>query len=117
MSVNLAIIVGNLGGDPQFKIVGGNTPLCEFSVATNYRIKDGDDQWTDETTWHNVKVWGKDAENCNRYLKKGREVYVEGRMQTDRWNDKETGKTMYKTYVVAKPQGVRFLSGGRDDRQ
>lgn len=106
MSVNKAILVGHLGKDPELRYTQNQHPVCSFSIATNDRRKDQSGEWTDHTEWHNIVVWGKVAENCSRYLKKGRQVYIEGRLQTRKWQDKE-GRDRYTTEIVA--QTVQFL--------
>src|SRR3954467_9616091 len=108
-SVNKVILVGNLGADPELKYTPTNRPLCNLSVATNEVFKDKSGQRQEKTEWHRVTVWGEQAEHCSKYLAKGRSVYVEGRLQTRSWDDKE-GKKRYSTDVVA--DRVVFLSGG-----
>ena len=111
-SVNKAIIIGNLGRDPEVRYTAGGQPVANFSVATNERWTDKNTgQPQERTEWHKVVVWGKQAENCGEYLAKGRQVYVEGRIQTREWTDKE-GKKNFSTEIVANQ--VVFLSGGRD---
>lgn len=106
-SVNKVILVGNLGRDPELRYTQSGQPLTRFSIATNERFKQGDD-WQERTEWHRVVVWGKQAENCAQYLQKGRSVYIEGRLQTRDWEDKE-GNKRQTTEVVA--QTVQFLGG------
>jgi single-strand DNA-binding protein len=106
-SVNRVILVGNLGRDPELRYTQSGQPLTRFSLATNERFKQGDD-WQERTEWHRVVVWGKQAENCAQYLQKGRSVYIEGRLQTRDWEDKE-GNKRQTTEIVA--QTVQFLGG------
>jgi len=108
-SVNKVILVGNLGADPELKYTPSNRPVCNLSVATNEVWKDKDGKKQEKTEWHRVNVWGEQAENCSKFLSKGRMVYVEGRLQTRSWDDKE-GKKRYSTEVVA--ERVVFLGGG-----
>jgi single-strand DNA-binding protein len=108
-SVNKVILIGNLGADPELKYTPSNRPVCNLSVATNEVFKDKGGQRQERTEWHRVTVWGEQAENCSKYLAKGRTVYVEGRLQTRSWDDKD-GKKRYSTDVVA--DRVVFLSGG-----
>jgi single-strand DNA-binding protein len=108
-SVNKVILVGNLGADPELKYTPSNRPLCNLSVATNEVFKDKTGQRQERTEWHRVTVWGDQAEHCSKYLGKGRSVYVEGRLQTRSWDDKE-GKKRYSTDIVA--DRVVFLGGG-----
>ena len=110
-SINKAIIIGNLGDDPELRYTENNTAVTTLSIATNERWKDKDGQPQERTEWHRVVVFGRQAENCNQYLKKGRSVYIEGRIQTRKWEDKD-GNTRYTTEIVA--QTVQFLAGGRD---
>jgi single-strand DNA-binding protein len=108
-SVNKVILIGNLGADPELKYTPSNRPVCNLSLATNEVFKDKSGQRQERTEWHRVTVWGDQAENCNKYLAKGRTVYIEGRLQTRSWDDKE-GKKRYSTEVVA--DRVVFLSSG-----
>src|SRR5512140_3239028 len=107
-SVNKVILVGNLGADPELKYTPSNRPVCNLSVATNEVWKDKNGAKQERTEWHRVNVWGEQAENCQKYLAKGRMVYVEGRLQTRKWQDKE-GKDRYSTEIVA--DRVTFLGG------
>ena len=106
--LNKAQIIGNLGQDPELRYTASQVPVSTFSVATtDYRAsKDGQKQ--EQTEWHRVVVFGKVAENCSKYLKKGRTVYIEGRMQTRSWIDKNTGDKRYVTEVLGNI--VQFLS-------
>lgn len=108
-SVNKVILIGNLGANPDLKYLPSGTAVCELRLATNdvYTDKQGVKQ--EKVEWHRVVVWGKVAENCSKYLEKGRAVYVEGRLQTRSWDDKE-GIKRYITEIQA--QQVQFLGGG-----
>jgi len=108
MSVNKVIIVGNLGQNPEVRQTQSGASVAQFSVATNDSWMDKAGQKQERTEWHRVVVWGKQAENCQQFLAKGRQVYVEGRLQTRQWQDKE-GQTRYTTEVHA--QTVQFLGG------
>jgi single-strand DNA-binding protein len=108
-SVNKVILIGNLGADPELKYTPSNRPVCNLSLATNEVFKDKSGQRQERTEWHRVTVWGESAENCSKYLAKGRSVYIEGRLQTRSWDDKE-GKKRYSTEVVA--DRVVFLGSG-----
>ena len=107
-SVNKVILVGNLGADPELKYTPSSRPLCNLRIATTDVFKDKSGQRQERTEWHRVTVWGDTAENCNKYLSKGRSVYVEGRLQT-RSYDKE-GQKHYATDIVA--DRVVFLGSG-----
>lgn len=109
MGINKVILIGNLGKDPEVRYTSSQTAVCTLSVATTERRKDQDGNWNDKTEWHRVVTFGRTAENCSQYLKKGRQVYVEGRIQTNKWQDKN-GQDRYTTEVVAFT--VQFLGGG-----
>jgi single-strand DNA-binding protein len=104
--VNKAILIGNLGRDPDLRYLPSGEPVAKFTLATNSRWKDKEGQWQDKTEWHNIVVFRRQAEICNEYLKKGSPVYVEGRIQTRSWEDKD-GNKKYMTEIVA--QSVRML--------
>ncbi len=105
-SLNRVFILGNLGQDPELRYSANQTPFCSFSVATtdNWTGKDGQRQ--ESTEWHRVVVWNKQAEACGKYLAKGRGVFVDGRLQTRSWDDKN-GQKRYTTEIVATI--VQFL--------
>lgn len=110
MTVNKAIIVGNLGRDPEVRDTTKGSKIANLRIATTERRKVGDN-WEDHTEWHTVTCFGKTAELVERYLSKGRQVYVEGRLQTRKWQDKD-GHDRYSTEVVADV--IRFLGGKGD---
>jgi len=110
-SVNKVILIGNLGKDPEVKYTPGGVAVAKFSLATNERFKDKSGEWQDRTEWHNIVAWQRLAEIAGEYLKKGRTVYIEGRLQTSSWDDKETGQKKYKTEIVAHDL---VLLGGRE---
>jgi single-strand DNA-binding protein len=109
MSVNKAIIVGNLGRDVELRYTQSGSAVANLNIATNEAWTDKNDQKQERTEWHRVTVWGRQAENCEKYLSKGSQVYVEGRIQTREYQDKD-GVTKYATEIVA--QTVQFLKGG-----
>ena len=110
--VNKVILVGNLGKDPEVRYTPGGQAVANFTIATNENWTDKQGQKQERTEWHRIVVWGKVAELCGEYLSKGRQVYIEGRLQTREWTNKE-GAKQYTTEVVANPVGgVVFLSGG-----
>jgi single-strand DNA-binding protein len=109
-SVNKVILLGNLGKDPEVKYTPSGTPVAKLTLATNERFKDKEGQWQDRTEWHNVVVWQRLAEIAGEYLKKGSKVYIEGRLQTRSWDDKQTNQKRYMTEVVANDL---VLLGGR----
>jgi single-strand DNA-binding protein len=111
-SVNKVILIGNLGKDPEVKYTPQGTPVAKITLATNERFKGKDGQWQDRTEWHNVVLWQRLAEIAGEYLKKGGKVYIEGRLQTRSWDDKQTGQKKYMTEVVASDL---VLLGGRGE--
>ena len=111
-SVNKVILVGNLGKDPEVKYTPSGTAVAKFSLATNERYKDKAGEWQDRTEWHNIVAWQRLAEIVGEYVKKGSKIYIEGRLQTSSWDDKETGQKKYKTEVIANDL---VLLGGRGD--
>lgn len=123
--VNKVILVGNLGGDPEVKYTGGGTAVCTLSVATSENWKDkqtGEQQ--ERTEWHRVKMFGRLAEIAGEYLKKGRQVYIEGSLRTDKYTDKE-GIERFSTDIIAnemqmlggKPGGEAGGGGGGMSRE
>ena len=114
-SLNRVQLIGNLGQDPELRYTQTQTPVCSLNIATKeFRSDQQSGQREEFTTWHRVVVWSKQAENCSKYLAKGRQVYVEGRLQTRQWEDK-TGQKRYTTEVVA--QNVQFLGSARQNQQ
>ena len=111
-SVNKVILIGNLGKDPELKHTSSGTAVATMTLATNERFKDKSGEWQDRTEWHNVVLWQRLAEIASEYLKKGRSVYVEGRLQTRSWEDKQ-GQKRYTTEVVASD--LVLLGGGRNE--
>lgn len=111
MTVNKVILVGNLGADPEMRTTTSGLAVCNLRIATSERTKDRDGNWGDHTEWHRVTCFGKTAENAGRFLSKGRQVYIEGRLRTRKWQDQE-GKDRWSTEVIADQ--LRFL-GSRED--
>lgn len=108
MSVNKVILVGRLGQNPEVRYTPSGAAVANFSIATSESWADKSGQKQEKTEWHRIVVWGKTAENCNQYLSKGRQVYIEGRLQTRQWQDKD-GQTKSTTEIQA--QTVQFLGG------
>lgn len=108
MSVNKVILLGRLGQDPELKYTPGGAAVCNFSLATTEAWTDKQGQKQEKTEWHRIVVWGKLAELCNQYLAKGRQAFVEGRLQTRSWDDKE-GQKRYTTEIMAST--VQFIGG------
>ncbi len=107
--VNKVILVGNLGKDPELRNTTSGTSVCEFSIATGEKWKGKDGQMQERTEWHRIIVWGPLGETCAKFLSKGRQVYLEGRIQTRSWEDKD-GNKRYTTEIVARE--VQFLGTG-----
>src|SRR3990167_2357951 len=108
MSVNKAILGGRLGADPEIRFTGTGRAVANFRIATDSVWKDRDGNRQKTTEWHNIVVWGQQAETCAKYLTKGREVYVEGEIRTRNYEGKD-GVKRYVTEIIA--QQVRFLGG------
>jgi single-strand DNA-binding protein len=108
-SVNKAILVGNLGRDAEMRFTAGGTPVATVSLATTEKFTDRDGQKREDTQWHRVVIWGKTAESIHEYLTKGKQIFVEGRIQTREWTDKE-GKAVKTTEIRA--DRVVLLGGG-----
>ncbi|MBW1879319.1 MAG: single-stranded DNA-binding protein [Deltaproteobacteria bacterium] len=106
--INKVILVGNLGADPETRTAASGTVVSNLRIATNERVKDRDGNWGDHTEWHRVVCFGRTAENVTRYLHKGSQIYVEGRLRTRKWQNRE-GHDQYTTEVVSDQ--VRFLGG------
>jgi single-strand DNA-binding protein len=100
-SVNKVFLIGNLGRDPEVRYTGSGTAVASLSLATTERFKNKKGEWEDRTEWHNVIFWGRLAEIAGEHLSKGKTVYVEGRLQTRKWQDRD-GKDRYTTEIVAE---------------
>lgn len=109
--INKAIIIGRLGQAPELKHTPSGSAVCNFSVATSENWKDKAGNKQEKTQWHNIVVWNKQAETAAKYLDKGSRVYVEGKIETRSWDDKE-GKKRYTTEIVAS--SLRFLETNKD---
>lgn len=107
--VNKVILIGHLGADPDMRYTPSGAGVCELRLATSESWKDKNGQRQERTEWHRVVVWGKTAEICAKYLAKGRQVFIEGRIQTRSYDDKE-GQKKYITEIIAND--VQFLSSG-----
>jgi single-strand DNA-binding protein len=108
-SVNKAILVGNLGRDAEMRFTAGGTPVATVSLATTEKFTDKEGQKREDTQWHRIVIWGKTAQSLHEYLTKGKQIYVEGRLQTREWTDKE-GKPVKTTEVRADK--IVLLGGG-----
>jgi single-strand DNA-binding protein len=111
MSVNKVILVGRLGKDPETRYTTGGQAVCNFSLATDESFKDRSGERQKRTEWHRIVVWGKMAETAQKYLKKGQQIYLEGRIQSREWTDKENQK---RTTVEIVATDFRFLGSKSD---
>jgi single-strand DNA-binding protein len=107
-SVNKVILIGNLGADPELRFTQGGNPVCNMSLATNESWVDSRGQKQERTEWHRIVAWGPQGKNHSKYLAKGRQVYIEGKIQTRPWKDKD-GNQRYTTEVIAL--NVQYLGG------
>lgn len=110
--VNKVILIGNLGRDPEVRTTPNGQTVASFTLATSRRWKDKDGNRQEQTEWHNIVVWGRQAETAGQYLTKGKQIYVEGRLQTRSWEDRNSGEKRYKTEIVC--DNFQML-GGRGD--
>ena len=110
--VNKVILIGNLGADPELRFTPGGQAVCDIRLATNESWLDKSGQKQERTEWHRVVMWGKPAEICKQYLTKGQKLYIEGRLQTRSWDDKE-GHKRYSTEIIAND--FMFLGGRSGD--
>jgi single-strand DNA-binding protein len=107
-SLNKVMLIGNLGKDPEVRYTAGGTAVASFSIATSEKFKGKTGEWEEKTEWHNITLWARLAEIAGEYLSKGKTVYIEGRLQTRKWQDKE-GKDRYTTEIVGEK--MQMLSG------
>lgn len=110
-NLNKVLLLGNLTRDPDLRYTPKGTAVAELGIAINRRTSDGNGGWKDETTFVDITAWGSSAENAAKYLTKGRAVFIEGRLQLDTWDDKETGQKRNKLKVVA--ENIQFLPDGK----
>ncbi len=107
-SLNKVMLIGNLGKDPEVRYTAAGTAVASFSVATSEKFKNKNGEWEEKTEWHNVTLWARLAEIAGEYLSKGKTVYIEGRLQTRKWQDRD-GKDRYTTEIVGEK--MQMLSG------
>jgi len=112
MSFNKITIIGNLGRDPELRYTPQGTAVCDFSVAVNDRKRDKAGEWQDVTTWFKITFWGKQAENASKYLTKGRQVYIEGRLQVEEWTDRDGNN---RHTLAVQGADIQFLGDGRGE--
>ena len=110
--VNKVLLLGNVGKDPEIRASQGGMTIASFTLATADRQKDQTGQWTDKTEWHNLVAFGRTAEIVRDYVKKGTQVFVEGKIQTRSWDDKESGQKKYRTEILVNDMS---LLGGRGE--
>ena len=110
--VNKVILIGNLGKDPETRYTQSGTAVTSFSIATTESFKNKDGERTEQTEWHNIVTFGRLAEICGEYLAKGSRVFIEGKLQTRKWEDRD-GNTRYTTEIVARE--MKMLSGRREN--
>ena len=111
-SVNKVTLLGNVGKDPEIRSTAGGTMVANLTLATSDRQKDAQGNWQDRTEWHNLVAFTRTAEIVRDYVKKGSKLYIEGRIQTRSWDDKESGQKRYKTEIVVFD--LSLLSGRED---
>lgn len=111
--LNKVLLIGNLGRDPEVRSTPSGQAVATFSLATSRRWKDKGGENQEQTEWHNIVCWGRQAEIAGRYLTKGKQIYVEGRIQTRSWDDKNSGEKKYRTEIIC--DNFQML-GGRGDR-
>lgn len=99
-SVNKVILLGNVGQTPEVKYSASGTPVAKFGLATTERYKDKSGEWQDKTEWHNLVAWQRLAEIVQQYVMKGSKIYVEGRLSTSSWEDKQSGEKKYRTEII-----------------
>lgn len=113
-SVNKVILVGNVGQDPEIKYTASGVPVAKLSLATNERFKNKNDAWQDRTEWHSIVAWQRLAEIVGEYVHKGSKLYIEGKLQTSTWEDKQNGEKKYRTEIVARDI---VLLGSRENEE
>ncbi len=123
-SLNKVMLIGNLGKDPEVRYTAAGTAVASFSLATSDRMKNKSGEWEERTEWHNITLWNRLAEIAGEYLAKGKTVYIEGRLQTRKWQDRD-GRDRYTTEIVGekmvmlsgKGEGGGRAGGGRPEGQ
>jgi len=108
-SVNKVILLGHVGKDPEIRSTNGGTLVANLSLATTDRFKDSHGEWQDRTEWHNLAAYARGAEILRDYVKKGSKLYIEGKLTTRSWDDKDSGKKMYRTEIVVND--ISLISG------
>lgn len=119
--LNKVMLIGHLGNDPELRTTTSGQSVANFTLATNENFKDSNGNLQEKTEWHKIITWGKLAEICHQYLKKGRQVYIEGRLQTRSWEDAKSGEKKYATEIVCSDMqmlgGQREQGGGQNSNE
>ena len=113
--LNKVLLIGNLGRDPEMRSLTSGQPVASFTLATSRRWRDKNGQKQEQTEWHNIVCFGKQAEIAGQYLTKGKQIYVEGRIQTRSWDDRQTGEKKYRTEIVCDNFQMLGARGGGGD--
>lgn len=111
--LNKVMLIGNLGRDPEVRSTSSGQPVANFSIATNRRWRDRDGNRQEQTEWHNIVCFGRQAEVAGQYLNRGKQIYVEGRLQTSSWEDRQTGEKKYRTEIIC--DNFQMLGGRGGD--
>jgi single-strand DNA-binding protein len=112
--VNKVFLLGNVGKDPEIRSTAGGMTIASFTLATADRAKDGQGNWADKTEWHNLVAFQRTAEIVRDYVKKGTQLFIEGKIQTRSWDDKESGQKRYKTEILVNELSLLGKPGGGD---
>ena len=113
--INKAILIGNLGADPEIRYTQSGTQVATFNLATTERRKGADGPFQENTEWHRIVAWSRLAEICGEYLHKGSKVYIEGRIQTRKWQD-QNGQDRWTTEIIAREMKMLSPKGGESSR-
>jgi single-strand DNA-binding protein len=116
-SVNKVFLLGHVGKDPEFKITESGMAVVTFSLATSDRIKSGNGEYRDATEWHGLVAFRKTAEIIHEYVKKGTQLYVEGKLQTSSWEDRKTGEKKYRTQIIVNELTLLGGNGQRERKE
>ena len=111
-SFNKVFLLGNVGKDPEIRATPGGVPVANFTLATSDRFQDAQGNWQDRTEWHNLKAFKRTAEVVRDYVKKGTQLFIEGKIQSRSWDDKETGQKKYKTEILVNELSLLGKPGG-----
>ena len=113
--VNKVFLLGNVGKDPEIRSTAGGTTVASFSLATAERAKDQQGNWQDKTEWHNLVAFNRTAEIIRDYVKKGTQIFVEGKIQTRSWDDKDSGQKKYRTEIIVNEMSLLGGGAGRGE--